>query len=256
MQIIIVIVFILIVLIAIGISKNISNESLDDFIDNETSKYSTEPDYKCNAKHVDAIRRKYKIHDKYTLFTYAVSIEHISEVSRPEQRVLPFLAANAQLISNDTKIFKYKNLFVKPDMIVKDEKHLYFCEIKSKKICEYDDNNVWKHLLQVVISAYCYNKSHGTDVKDIKVYLRYLDCYVEITNWEQFLPYIGFAHNIYLCNVKDEVASAELANFIVLICNDIGESPKSEADHKLKGLGVHGMFAYEGAIPKLLSQVE
>lgn len=247
---------IILMLIYVAVDLYRSDTGSEDFYENEACYDIAISNDKYNTNPTDTTKREYRIHDEYTLFTYPVPVEYISEVSRPEQRVLPFLSDNAQLVSNDSKTFKYKNLYAKPDMIVKDENYLYICEIKSKKIYEYDDYKVWKHLLQIVVSAYCYYKSHGADVEDIKVYLRYLDCYVEIPCWGQFLPYIDFAHNIYLSNVKDEVASAELANFISLICNDISERPRSESEHILKGLGVHGMFAYEGAIPKLLSQVE
>lgn len=247
-----------IVLIVVYVAKNMHNgdKSLDDFLENEVCNDYATLDYKYNPNQNVTTKREYRIHDEYTLYYYSVPVEYISEVSRPELRALPFLTDNSQLVSNDNKTFTYKKLFAKPDLIVKDGNFLYFCEIKSKRMYEYDDYKVWKHLLQVVVSAYCYHKSHDTEAKDIKVYLRYLDCYVEIPCWEQFSPYISFAHNIYLHNVKDEVASADLANFIGLICNDISERPRTEAEHVLKGLGVHGMFAYEGAIPKLLSPVE
>ena len=168
------------------------------------------------------------------------------------RRLLPFLTGDEELISRDEITYTTGTLFAKPDLVVKDSGTIYISEFKS---CTYPNcpmDHVCTHALQVMTCAYAYSRSQKVVPTNIKLYLRFADCYLEIIDWHEYVDSIDLGVKLYLDATNEKkVAAKQLALFMALISPRIKLKPYDNAESSLKGQGLHALAMVDGELPSL-----
>ena len=194
----------------------------------------------------------FEFSNEYIKGLYILDEDIFDNAVSPGERYIPFVKDIKEIVSNDDKLFSYKNLIGKPDFVAKsDSNKIYFVEFKAKSYLKCSEELLSRHILQSIVCAYAYSKSSKINDNSLYCVLRFLDAAFVIENPNKYFEYIDYILTISSHIYKEgKIPSKVLAMHIHLTAKELKASPMSKEESEIKGELIHQMAATYSAIPK------